>query len=127
MTTPSKPVVLITGASTGLGLAIAKELLSQDRYHLVLTARKSSLQRFKDNGLASGPNLWIYELDVTNRKQREQVVGDILDKTEKVDFLINNAGVAYRTVVEHIEPYELLRQRSINLYAPPGSDSTCAS
>ncbi len=37
-----KELVLITGASTGLGLALARELLKLDKYRLVLTARKES-------------------------------------------------------------------------------------
>jgi len=118
MKTSSRKIVLLTGASVGLGLAIAKELMQHNKYLLILTARKNSLDRFSEHGITESDHLWIREMDVTNRRQREKVIDEILDTFGQVDFLINNAGVAYRTVVEHIEPFELLRQMSINFYAP---------
>ena len=113
-----RPVVVITGASVGLGLAIAKQLISEDKYHLVLTARERSLPRFGNEDIQESRHVSIMALDVTNRKQREVLVEKILWRFGHIDYLINNAGVAYRTVVEHIEPYELVRQMAINFYAP---------
>ena len=43
-----KRVVLITGASTGLGLALTKELVLTEKFHAIATARRFSLQRFMD-------------------------------------------------------------------------------
>lgn len=43
-------VVLITGASTGLGLALAKKLNETGQFHVIATARQSSLYRFKEAG-----------------------------------------------------------------------------
>ena len=42
--------VLITGASTGIGLALARRLLRDPRYRLILTAREAALPRFADAG-----------------------------------------------------------------------------
>jgi short-subunit dehydrogenase len=113
-----RPVVIITGASVGLGLAIAKFLIKKDSFHLVLTSRKSSLERFADEGIAEGDHLWLRPLEVTSARQREALMREVLEAFDQVDYLINNAGVAYRTACEHIEPGELMRQMDINFYSP---------
>jgi len=114
----SKKVVLITGASVGLGLATALFLKSQNKFHLVLTARKESLDRFAEAGLFEDESLWIRPLDVTSSKQRELLMFEVLDTFGRIDFLINNAGVAFRTVAEHVEPDDLLKQMDVNFYSP---------
>jgi|GEM_PF-2980996 len=53
----SRPVILITGASTGLGLAIARQLIAKNRYRLILTARASSLHRFAEAGIAPAEDI----------------------------------------------------------------------
>lgn len=113
-----KPTVLITGASAGLGLAIAKLLNSKNEFHLILTAREKSLARFQKEGLKESANLWIRPLEVTSQKEREILMQEILSNFPQLDFLINNAGVAYRTVSEHIEPTDLIKQMDINCYSP---------
>lgn len=95
-----KKIVLITGASTGLGLAIAKKLIAEKEYQLVLTARKSSLPRFEHEGIEDSDDLMVAELDVTDKHQRIALISKILDRFGKIDVLINNAGLALRSVVE---------------------------
>ncbi len=55
--------VLLTGASSGLGLAIAKQLIPLKEYRLVLTARKSSLPRFKNEGIEENERILLRPLD----------------------------------------------------------------
>lgn len=112
-----KPVVLITGASTGLGLALTRLLLNKN-YHLVLTARTSSLQRFQDQNIVENQSCWIRALDVLNPKERESVVGEINQKLGGVDILINNAGFAYRSVLEHVQETEAILQLITNFEGP---------
>ncbi len=111
------PVVLLTGASTGLGLSIARQILSGP-YRVILTARPSSLDRFDAAGIHTSDKTKIYPLDVTCRADRERVVGDAERLWGGVDILINNAGVSYRSVVEHVEEGERLRQLDVNFRSP---------
>lgn len=46
--------VLITGASTGLGLALVKELIQSGQFHVIATARSTSLSRFGEAGVHDG-------------------------------------------------------------------------
>lgn len=113
-----REVVLITGASVGLGLAIAKRLIKIDKYHLVLTARASSMNRFAECNIGDGQTCWIRPLDVTDADQRTELVDEINAKLGCVYVLINNAGVAYRSCVEHVTEPERLHQMNINFRSP---------
>jgi short-subunit dehydrogenase len=110
-------VVLLTGASTGLGLEIAKQLMKEN-FHLVLTARPSSMDRFKENGIENGDNIWLRPLDVTDKEQRVELMLEINQRLAGVDILINNAGFTYRSVVEHVSDEERIQQMSTNFLAP---------
>lgn len=110
--------VLVTGASTGLGLALAQLLVREPRYRLVLTARESSLGRFAAAGIFEGERVMLRALDVTVAREREAVVAEVNERWGGVDVLVNNAGVAYRAVVEHFREEEALAQLAINFRGP---------
>jgi short-subunit dehydrogenase len=114
----SRPlVVLLTGASTGLGLAIARRLLATP-HRLLLTARESSLSRFAAAGIAENDRIHLRALDITSAAERQRVVDEAARAWGGVDILINNAGVAYRAVVEHITDEGRWDQLNINFRAP---------
>ena len=116
-----RQVVLVTGASVGLGLAIARRLLheqSKQNLHLVLTARAGSLHRFGEQGIVERDDIWIRPLDITDAEQRVCIVNEIASTLGGVDVLINNAGVAYRSCVEHVTEPERLHQMNINFRSP---------
>jgi len=110
--------VLITGASTGLGLAIARRLIPAKDLRLILTAREQSLGRFSKLKLFETETLHIRPLRVNTESERCDVIKEIDDKWGGVDILINNAGVAYRGVLEHLHKDEIERQMDINFRAP---------
>lgn len=112
-----REVLLLTGASTGLGLALARRLLDSP-YRLILTARGSSLERFAAEGLAEGERVHLRPLDVASSAERHRVVEEACDRWGGVDVLINNAGIAYRAVVEHFPDDPLFDQMLINFHGP---------
>lgn len=109
--------VVITGASSGLGLAIAHRLM-RGPYHLILTARSTSLPRFATHGVVESDRLWIRPLDVLNRTERNAVIDEVEKRAGGLDVLINNAGFAFRSVLEHVEQDELLQQMITNFWGP---------
>lgn len=113
-----RPVVLLTGASRGLGLAILNQLIRENRFHIVATARNESLSRFAESDIFEGANLWIRPFDVLNKKDRDLLIKEIEDKLGGVDILINNAGFMLRAVLEHVNEIERLRQVDTNFRAP---------
>lgn len=109
---------MITGASTGLGLSIARELIARRAYRLILTARSESIPRFADAGIHDSDRVWLRPLNITHEADRRQVIAEISRKWGGVDVLINNAGVAYRSVVEHVVESERRAQLDVNFRAP---------
>ncbi|MEY2863499.1 MAG: hypothetical protein RLY58_1206 [Pseudomonadota bacterium] len=100
-TTPLRgQVIWITGASAGIGKALAVALAAQGAT-LVLSARRVdalhavlALCQAKDNA----PHV-VMPLDVTDSLACDAAYWDILRQTGKVDWLINNAGVSQRSLV----------------------------
>lgn len=113
----SQPVVLVTGASSGVGLAIAQALLERP-VRLVLTARASSLGRLEAAGIHASDRLWLRPLEVTDAAQRRAVVEEIDERLGGVDVLINNAGIMIRSVLEHMADADRVAQMAVNFNAP---------
>ncbi len=113
-----RPTVLITGASTGLGLAIARRLMSRDTHRLILTARASSMARFAKEGIVETDRLWLRPMDVTVAEERQAVIEEIETQLGGLDVLINNAGYSVRAVVEDVDPDERIAQMDVNFLSP---------
>jgi NADP-dependent 3-hydroxy acid dehydrogenase YdfG len=88
--------VLITGASSGMGLASAN-LFASAGCHLILGARRvEKLNETRTNILASSPNVKIHvaHLDVTSEQSVDTFMKGIPKELAEVDVLLNNAGLA---------------------------------
>lgn len=109
--------ILLTGASTGLGLAIARALTQTD-CRVFLTSRQSSLARFDVHEIAESTRVRIRPLDVTKPEERKAIIAEADRDWGGIDVLINNAGVSYRAVVEHVEEHERLLQMDVNFRSP---------
>ena len=109
--------ILITGASVGIGLELAK-LLQDGPHRLALTARASSLERFAEEGLLAGERVLLLPLDVTSDSQRRAAIRAVEERWGGVDVLVNNAGISYRAVAEHVTEAERLAQLDANFLGP---------
>jgi NADP-dependent 3-hydroxy acid dehydrogenase YdfG len=114
----NRPVVLLTGASGGLGTAISRRLLADGGFRAILTARATSLPRLTRAGIVESERVWLRALDVTNETERRAVVTEASERWGGVDILINNAAVAYRTVIEHIDDDTWHQVMATNCFAP---------
>ena len=111
-------VALVTGASSGIGLATAEKLLREGVF-VILTARSSSLSRFENHDfLKLWTHHWLRALDVTHALERRTLIREIESKLGRLDILINNAGVVYRTPVEYAYDFEGQEQMQVNFHAP---------
>lgn len=114
------PLILVTGASSGLGLSLARALVARgDR--VVLTARRESLSRFDKAGIFESATVALRPLDVMSADDRTTLFKELNDPEGSfggVDVIINNAGFTYRSVLEHVEQSELLQQMITNFWGP---------
>ena len=92
-------VVWITGASSGIGQALAI-IFAELGMHLILSARRDSeLQRVKAL-LANQEKHICIPLDITNAAQIEQALQQVLTEKGRIDWLINNAGLSQRALIQ---------------------------
>lgn len=82
-----KKTVLITGANSGIGLALCQQLLDNG-FFVIGTSRNGQIE-----GIFS-ENLFVVPLDVTQKESISKANVMIREKFESVDILINNAGIA---------------------------------
>ena len=104
-------VVLLTGGSSGIGLAAGKALaMSGCRVYEI--SRKP----------AEHPGITHLTGDVTDEASIREAVAEVLSREGRIDILINNAGFGISGAVEFTEPEEAKRQLEVNFF---GMVNTC--
>lgn len=98
-------VVLITGASTGIGKALAVKLLEAN-CKLVLVARRAELiEEYLNKSPTTNHQSLILKCDVSKKEEVANAYGIIKDKFGKVDLAILNAGIGRRVTVENYDSH----------------------
>lgn len=110
-------VIVITGASSGIGAALA-ELLSAEGARLVLAARRGFLiQRLAVTLDASQRRVIAVPTDVTVREQADRLIALTLSTFGRIDVLVNNAGRGHMATVEDTDDDVLERIFAVNALA----------
>lgn len=108
-------VIIITGASSGIGEATAIRL-SKEGHSLVLAARREDkLLTLKDNLISNNENIMIHKTDVTKRNDVINLVKASIDKFGRIDVLINNAGIMPLSYIEEGRVDDWDRMIDVNL------------
>ncbi len=116
MTKERKKVVVITGASSGIGKALA-EVYARKGFRVVLAARSRTkldamVAAFEEQGLEA--------LAVTTDVQQEKDCKALIDQTIKtygqIDVLINNAGISMRALFEDVDLEVIHRLMNVNFW-----------
>ncbi len=108
-------VVIVTGASSGLGVAFA-QAFAEAGADLVLGARR--VDRLPDTGRlveAAGRRYTHLQTDVTDPEQCKALVQQAVDTFGRVDVLVNNAGLGWAQPATRETPAEFLRVLDVNL------------
>ena len=106
-------VAIVTGASKGIGEAISINLASQNILVCAFGRDKKALLELAE----SNENISIYSGDLTENNFIQKSVSEILQKFGKIDYLINNAGLAVFKKFVDTSIEEFQDQININLYA----------
>lgn len=114
-----RPVILITGCGSGLGLAAADLLYLERQYRVVVTARRSSLG-FLRKRFPESDRFRVRALNVLSATDREQLIREIEKDWGAVNVLVNNAGISYRAVMEHMNDRDEQKQMATNYFGPMG-------
>ena len=111
-------VALVTGASRGIGQAVAIELARRG-LHIVATARtQGGLEETDDAIRAVGGTATLLPLDLTDGEQLDRLGPSLFERFRRLDVLVGNAGALGRlTPVAHIQPRDFATAVGVNLEA----------
>jgi NAD(P)-dependent dehydrogenase (short-subunit alcohol dehydrogenase family) len=106
---------IVTGASSGIGLAIAR-VLGQEGYSLTVAARRPDKLEAAAEGLkAEGFDVQAVAANVSDEEEIQKVVAAHSERYGRLDVLVNNAGVGVGSAVGEIDTKRLDMQLDINL------------
>ena len=111
-------VVLLTGASDGIGRAAAHAFARQGA-HLALVARRAHLlNELAEELRVYGGQVLVVPADVTRDEDLQRVVASTLRNFGRIDVLVNNAGVALGGPLESQDAEGIKRMIAVNVYGP---------
>jgi len=107
----SNKTVIITGASGGIGTALAKEL---DRRGAKLVLADINLAGLESSASALTSNPLIIKCDITDRADVKKLVESAVNRFSKIDILINNAGIIRPALFEDCSYEDIDAQMKVN-------------
>ncbi len=110
-------VAIVTGASSGIGVYVARALAAQGM-DLVLAARgESDLEAVAAEIRQTGGKVLVVPTDLANHSDREQLIRSTLSHFARIDVLVNNAGIETYCPLEEISIEQILQTIEVNLTA----------
>ena len=126
MKTSQSPVVIVTGASSGIGEAVSRQLFD-DGFRVALTARRAerleSLKTELDaapqraNPAVSTSRALTVTADITDKDDRDRLVVETMRAFGRIDGLVNNAGFGQRGPIELVPVENIRRNFETNLFS----------
>ena len=107
-------VVVITGASSGLGFRIAREFIKENANLSICARRLYKLKKIY-KGKAK---VFFQKVDISDEEAIKKFIKKTVKIFGKIDILINNAGIAQPSKIENIDYKDLKKTFEVNLFAP---------
>ena len=105
-----EPIAIVTGASSGIGKAVARKLLEKG-YRVHAAARRADAM---DDLATLGAR--VHHLDLTKPESIEAFVAAVLAESDRIDVLVNNAGYGSYGAVEELPMADARAQMDVNLF-----------
>ncbi len=108
-------VAVVTGGSSGIGLAVARRLRTLGSAVCIVARRPEPLAAAAE---ALGADCWAHACDVADEDQVEDLATAVRSWWGRLDFLVNNAGVAAMGDIEHTDAATWRRTFEVNVTGP---------
>ncbi|WP_149275800.1 SDR family oxidoreductase [Pareuzebyella sediminis] len=108
-------VILITGASSGIGKATAKKLAFKGAVTVLMARSEEKLKNLKEEIESEGGTALAIPCDVTKKKDFDNAVSKVVEAFGTIDVLINNAGLMPLSFIEKLKTDEWEQMVDVNL------------
>jgi NAD(P)-dependent dehydrogenase (short-subunit alcohol dehydrogenase family) len=108
-------VAVITGASSGIGLATTRALAAAG-WTVVATARRPAAADALQEVAEQCPGVQLKALDVTSDESVQECIGSILADLGSIELLVNNAGAGHRGTLEQLTLQDLSHAMELNFF-----------
>lgn len=110
-------VVIVTGASAGIGEATARRLASRRARVVLVARRRERLDELEREIERAGGEALAVQADVTSAEDRKRLVGDTIAEYGRIDALVNNAGYGQRGPIELVPVEHIRRNFETNVFS----------
>jgi short-subunit dehydrogenase len=107
---------IVTGAASGIGRGLVEELAKRGCEAVLADRQIEAAEKIALAINAAGGKATAVELDVTNFSRTEQVVKETVDRTGRLDYMFNNAGIAINGNVSHYKIEDWNQILEVNLH-----------
>ncbi len=111
-------VVVITGAAQGIGFATAREFASAGAVLALSDINLEGLERSAHTLREAGAQVHTFQVDVSDKKQVDEMIRRTLKQTGRIDVLVNNAGIGYSGELESTSLETWQKLIGINFWGP---------
>jgi short-subunit dehydrogenase len=110
--------VLVTGASSGIGAALARQLAADGAVVGLVARREDRLEEVLADCQRASPSSRMWVADLADLDRAAAVARDAWDAFGQLDVLVNNAAIPKRRPIAALTPAEVERVMRINFFAP---------
>lgn len=111
-----KKVVIVTGASSGIGLACVRLFVKLGSYVVLASRSEDIINKISSELECSGGHCLAIKTDVTDEDQCRHLIEKTIEYYGRIDILINNAGISMRALFENVKMDVLRKVMDVNFW-----------
>lgn len=109
-------VVIITGASSGIGLACAKEFARRGAYLSLAARNLEALESLQKELMIVGHQVVVTQTDVSNEDDCRRLIDNTIKHFGHIDILVNNAGISMRALFKDVDLQVIKKLMDVNFW-----------